>query len=134
MVSVESREFRFIIITEKYDDTISFYRDSLDFPVIETWDQGTSDRGTLFEASSGIIEVIATPLFSDPAAELLTPGRPQGATVGIEVEDVDKWYEKVRVKRLPIKRGLSDLPWEHRGFSVTDPNQIAVYIFSKNRG
>ncbi len=127
------REFRFIIITEKYEETVAFYRDGLDLPVKETREKGPSDRSTLFGASSGIIEVVATPLFSDPAGELLTAGLPRGTTIGIEVEDVDEWYEKIRAKHLHLRKGLSDLPWGHRGFSISDPNGMAVYIFSKNQ-
>jgi len=126
-------EFRYILATGKYDATVEFYRDGLGLSVKETWDNGTSDRGTTFKAASGIIEVIATPLFTDPAAEILTPGSPKGTTVGIEVDDIDKWYERIMAKALPIQKGLSDLPWGHRGFSITDPNDLAVYIFSQNQ-
>ncbi|MEE8187099.1 MAG: VOC family protein [Nitrososphaerales archaeon] len=130
---MSDREFRFIIITEKYEETVAFYRDGLGLTVKETWEKGASNRATLFEASSGIIEVVATPLFSDPAGELLTAGLPRGTTIGIEVGDVGVWYEKIRAKHLHLRKGLSDLPWGHRGFSISDPNEMAVYIFSKSQ-
>lgn len=130
------KELRIIIVTEKYVETVAFYLDGLVLPIIEAWNRGPSDQGTLFEASSsGTIEIIATPLSSDSTADLLTPGSPQGFTVGIEVEekkDLDPLYRQVKAGGLPIKRELGKLPWGHRGFSVTDPNGISVYIYSKN--
>jgi len=52
-------QFRFAYFTPHYESTVAFYRDGLDLPVIETWDRNPDDRGTLFGAASGVIEVLA---------------------------------------------------------------------------
>ena len=56
-----SGEFHFIYNTDEYDSTISFYRDGLELPIIAAWDEGPEDRGTVFRAASGIIEIMAHP-------------------------------------------------------------------------
>ncbi len=54
-------QFRFSYFTPNYDTTVSFYRDDLELPVVESWDRSADDRGTLFAAASGIIEVVLRP-------------------------------------------------------------------------
>jgi len=56
-----SGEFHFIYNTDEYDSTISFYRDGLELPIIAAWDEGPEDRGTVFRAAFGIIEIMAHP-------------------------------------------------------------------------
>ncbi len=45
-------EFRCVFFARDYESTVAFYRDGLELPVVETWDRGRDDRGTLFRAAS----------------------------------------------------------------------------------
>ena len=54
-------QFRFCYFTAKYEETVAFYRDGLEFPLLESWDRNPDDRGSLFGAASGIIEVVSKP-------------------------------------------------------------------------
>ncbi len=121
------REFRFILPSQNHEATVAFYRDGLGLPVPESSEQGP---GTLFRAGPAMIEVTTPFSPDDPASELASSGSPQGVTIAIEVERVDEWYEQIKAKRLPIKKALSDFPWGHRAFSITDPNGVVVVIFS----
>lgn len=116
-------KFRFIFRTQNYEGSVAFYRDGLGLPVVGSWDRGPAERGTLFQAASGIIEVLA-----------LAPGRErvslQGGELAYEVDDVDGWYQRVQEKGLPIRGELADKPWGHRSFSVTDPDGIKVILYS----
>jgi catechol 2,3-dioxygenase-like lactoylglutathione lyase family enzyme len=116
-------EFRFIFRAKDYDASVAFYRDGLELPIVGSWDRGPAERGTLFQAASGVIEVLA-----------VRPGetyvQPQGMELSYEVNDVNGWYERVQEKGLPIKKGLADKPWGHRTFSVTDPDSIKVILYS----
>jgi catechol 2,3-dioxygenase-like lactoylglutathione lyase family enzyme len=116
-------EFRFIFRAKDYEASVAFYRDGLELPIISSWDRGPAERGTLFRAGSGVVEVLA-----------LHPGEtyvpPQGMELSFEVDDVDGWYERVLEKGLPINKGLADKPWGHRTFSVNDPDAIKVILFS----
>lgn len=125
-------QFRFSYFTPDYDSTVAFYRDCLEFPVIESWDRNPDDRGTLFRAASGIIEVLARP----------RPGRsshfwddrpPQGAFMVIEVGDVEERYRRAAQKSLPIQENVTIQAWGHRSFCVREPNGLTLYFFSEIR-
>ena len=111
-------EFRFIFRAKEYAASVAFYRDGLELPVVHSW-----DRGTVFQAASGLIEVLA-----------LAPGQEhaalRGAELAYQVEDVDEWHRRVREKGLPIAGDLADKPWGHRSFSVTDPDGIKVILYT----
>ena len=116
-------EFRFIFRAKDYETSVTFYRDELELPIVASWDRGPAQRGTLFQAASGIIEVLA-----------LAPGEEytplQGGELAYEVDDVDEQYQRVQEKGLPIRGELADKPWGHRTFSVTDPDGIKVIVYS----
>lgn len=116
-------EFRFIFRTKDYEASVTFYRDGLELPIVGSWDRGPAQRGTLFQAATGIIEVLA-----------LAPGEEytplQGGELAYEVDDVDEWYRRVQERNLPIRGELADKPWGHRAFSVTDPDGIKVIVYS----
>jgi catechol 2,3-dioxygenase-like lactoylglutathione lyase family enzyme len=118
-----AREFRFIFRARDYEASVAFYRDGLELSIVSSWDRGPAERGTLFEAASGIIEVLA-----------LAPGAPytppQGLELAYEVDDVDGWYRRVQDKGLPVRGELADKPWGHRAFSLTDPDGIKVIVYS----
>jgi len=116
-------EFRFIFRAQDYEAAVAFYRDGLNLPIVGSWDQGPAQRGTLFQAASGIIEVLARA----PGQECVSL---QGGELAYEVDDVDGWYRRVQEKRLPIQGELADKPWGHRSFSVTDPDGIKVILYS----
>lgn len=73
-------EFRFSYFTPEYEATLAFYRDGLGFPVLESWDRNLDDRGTLFTAAFGVIEVLARPGGAEPA-HLWDRRPPQGAFI-----------------------------------------------------
>ncbi|QEH41625.1 VOC family protein [Chitinophaga sp. XS-30] len=52
----------------------------------------------------------------------------QGMYLTIEVEDVDKMYNELKKKGIPIKIDIRDEPWGDRHFAVQDPNGIGIDI------
>ncbi len=126
---MKNGQFRCAFFALDYEATLSFYGDELGLPMVESWDRGLNDRGTLFAASSGIIEVLATPQKTeeDSAWDYRTP---QGVCLVIEVEDVDQLYSRILDCHLTLRQKLKNQPWGHRSFVVNDPNGIAVYFFS----
>ena len=121
-------QFRFAYFTPVYDATVAFYRDGLDFPIVETWNRSRDDRGTLFRAAAGMIEVLAMP-HNDPPDHLFDSRPPQGAFMVIEVEFVDALYQRVQERRIPIQQDLRDQTWGHRSFCVREPNGLTLYLF-----
>lgn len=122
-------QFRFCYFTPKYEETVAFYRDGLELELFESWNRNPDDRGSLFRASGGIIEVVHRP--TGPSTHLWDDRPPQGAMMVIEVDDVDAEYRRVNGRKLPIVEPLKDQSWGHRSFCVREPNGLSVYIFSE---
>jgi catechol 2,3-dioxygenase-like lactoylglutathione lyase family enzyme len=122
-------QFRFCYFTPKYEETLAFYREGLELPLIESWDRHRDDRGSLFKAADGIIEVISRP--EGPSDHHWDDRPPQGASMVIEVDDVADQYHRTVGKRLPIVQPLKDQSWGHRSFCVREPNGLTIYFFSE---
>jgi len=127
---VTSGQFRFAYFTPLFDVTVAFYRDGLDLPVIEAWDRSPEDRGTLFAAASGLIEVLALP--RDQSDHLFDERPPQGACRGMEGHEVAARYQRIKEKGLVIHQELKDQACGHRSFCVRDPNGLTIYFFSES--
>jgi catechol 2,3-dioxygenase-like lactoylglutathione lyase family enzyme len=121
-------QFRFAYFTPDYETTVAFYRDGLELPVIKTWDRDPDDRGTIFGAASGMIEVLALPK-SGESSHLWDDRPPQGAFMVIEVDELEARYQRAVERGLPIKQELKDQDWGHRSFCVREPNGLILYSF-----
>ena len=121
-------EFRFAYFTSQYDATIAFYRDGLELPLINDWDRSTDDRGSVFAAGAGLIEVLARPS-GGKSSHMLDARPPQGAFMVIEIDNTDDAYARACAKGLPIAQELKDQPWGHRNFCLTEPNGLVLYFY-----
>jgi uncharacterized glyoxalase superfamily protein PhnB len=122
-------QFRFIFVTKKFDATLAFYRDDLGLPLLESWDHGLQERGAELQAGSGTIMFTALSPLSGYTLGLSADQN--GVSIGLEVQDVETWYQQAVKKKLAISQKLGQYPWGERGFTLTDPNGIGVYIFSR---
>ena len=112
------------IITEKLDETKTFYSTALGF-------------GVSFENDFYLL--MHTP---DKLAEIsfLKPNHPsqkpifqsafngKGVYLTIEVEDVDKVYKMIKSKGITIEFEIKNEPWGDRHFAIIDPNGIGIDI------
>ena len=53
--------FRFTYFTDKYDETCKFYEVRLGFGLEHSWDRNDHDKGALFKAGAGLIEILLRP-------------------------------------------------------------------------
>jgi catechol 2,3-dioxygenase-like lactoylglutathione lyase family enzyme len=120
-------QFRFAFFTPVYEATVAFYRHGLELQVAESWDRNPEDRGTIFRAASGLIEVMTLP--SSESADLWDARPPQGAFMVIEVDEIEALYRRAVDKGLPITQELKDQSWGHWSFCVRDPNGLTLYFF-----
>lgn len=121
-------QFRFAYFASDYNRTVAFYREGLELPVLESWDRGPEDRGTLFSAACGVIEVLARPKKEDFEGPWdVRP--PQGPFMIIEVDDPEARHARAVQKGLPIRQPLTDQPWGHRSFCVTEPDGLVLCFF-----
>lgn len=128
-------EFRYVYYAEAYDESVAFYRDVLGAEQVDGWDGGEDNRGAIFAAGGGFIEVIAVP----PADWLGELGSPRDRLRGpaaagwllIEVDDVDAWHDRLRERGANIVESPRDLSWGHRDFGVLEPGGLTMYFFSR---
>ncbi len=127
-----SGEFRCAFFARDYDGVVAFYREGLEFAEIESWNRGRDDRGTLFAAGRGVVEVLALPRQA-PDDSVWDQRPPRGVTLVVEVDDVAARHRRAVEAGLEIAEPLTDQPWGHRSFVVRDPQGLALYFFSHSR-
>ncbi len=112
------------IITEKLGETKKFYTENLNFGV--TFE---NDFFILLH-TPGHESEISFLLPEHPSQQPLfqQPFKGEGVYITIEVEDVDKLYEEIKNKGVPIKIELRDEPWGDRHFAIIDPNGVGIDI------
>lgn len=120
---LQNGQFRVMFSPLDYDASVKFYRDGLALPVDHDWDYGVGDKGTVFIAGGGMVELLGMA----PDAVYI---QPQGMSLLIQVEDVDGFYEQVKARGLKIYQEPANYPWGHRIFRVKDPDGVVVSLFS----
>ncbi|RYJ45741.1 VOC family protein [Flavobacterium beibuense] len=112
------------IITEKLSETKKFYTENLNFGV--TFE---NDFFILLHTPGHESEIsFLLPHHSSQQPLFQQPFKGEGVYITIEVEDVDKLYEEIKNKGIPIKIELRDEPWGDRHFAIIDPNGVGVDI------
>ena len=124
-----ANQFRCAYATDRYEATVEFYRDRLGLEIEESWDRSDTDKGTLFKAASGIIEVVKRSPDDDHGE--WANHRPQCFTIVVEADDVDELYERLTSGGLTVTEGLRNQKWGHRSFRLSDPNGVSLYFFSE---
>ena len=116
-------EFRFSFFTQKYKESIAFYKDILKLPVVYSWNRGFNDSGYLFKAASGHIVVLQS------ATKQVEPLMDAGLL--IEVEDLDRQYEFCKEQGIEIFQEMQKREWGDRDFKVVDPNRLVLGFYSR---
>ncbi len=116
-------EFRFSFFTQKYRESIVFYKDTLKLPVVNSWNRGFNDSGYLFKAASGHIVVLQS---ATKQVEPLID-----AVILIEVKDLDSQYDFCRKQCVEIVQEIQKREWGDRDFKVVDPNRLVLGFYSK---
>jgi len=124
-------EFRYVFYapTAKYQATLIFYRDVLEFPVV-----GGFSYGTYFQASTGTIEVI-----NDPGTESLrdilfesdTSYQPyRGGFLLVEVEELETLRSRIEGAGHQLIQEPREWPWRFEDFKVEDPcgNLLCFFV------
>ncbi len=121
-------EFRAAWFARDYEASVAFYRSGLELAVVEDWDRGPDDRGTIFEAGDGRIEILARPAQPDPGSAW-DHRPPRGVTLVIERDDVEELFVRVEASGLAFNERLTTQPWGHLSFTVSDPDDVGIYVF-----
>lgn len=122
--------FRFTYFTEKYSETCTFFESKLGLKLEHSWDREAFDKGALFKAGNGLIEVLLTPDENHKVTGL-DYRTPQGVFMCIQVWNIDKLFELYKAKEVPFKQELTNQSWGHRSFSVLEPNGLVLFFFEE---
>jgi catechol 2,3-dioxygenase-like lactoylglutathione lyase family enzyme len=124
-------KFRFTYLTDKYIETSIFYKDKLGFHLEHSWDRNENDKGALFKAGDGLIEILHRPNDEEDKNQGMDYRIPQGAYMCIQVWNIDELFEKYKAKGIPFKQEIVDQSWGHRSFSIIEPNELVILFFQE---
>ena len=123
--------FRFAYFTDKYQETRDFYRNTLEFELQHSWDRHENDKGAVFKAGVGLIEILHHPINDEHKVLGLDYRTAQGAFMVIQVWNVDALFKKFKTKGIPFKQDIVDQEWGHRSFSILEPNGLVLFFFEE---
>ena len=118
------KDLRVVCMVEEYDGAVAFFRDGLELPVTGGWDLGPDNRGTLFGAASGTIEVL------NQRGETVVD-EIRGVRIAIEVDDVDASYRAAKQKGLTITLKPTTESWGAHRCWIEGPSGIRVALFTR---
>lgn len=124
-------QFRFTYFTEKYTETFSFYKKQLQLRLMHSWDRNEQDKGALFRAGTGLVEILKRPT-DGKTNEGLDYRTPQGVFMCIQVWNIDELFAKYQEANIPFKQTLTCQTWGHKSFSVIEPNGLVLFFFQEN--
>jgi uncharacterized glyoxalase superfamily protein PhnB len=122
--------FRFTYFAAKYEETLQFYEQALKFKLEHSWDREANDKGALFRAGEGLIEILLFPEGSQKN-EGLDYRNPQGVFMCIQVWNIDVLFHQFKSNDIPFKQEITDQSWGHRSFSIFEPNGLVLYFFEE---
>ncbi len=110
------------ILTEKLEESKVFYTTILGFEVVFENDFYLLLRAPGEEATISFL--LPNHPSQQPFFHRQYTG--QGMYLTIEMDDVDRMYESIKSKGVPIEVDLRDEPWGDRHFAIADPNGIGI--------
>lgn len=116
-------EFRVILWPNDFAATYAFYKNGLELAVDHEWDYDSGDKGVVFLAGGGMIELLARM----PEQAFVAP---QGVGVLIQVDDADHWFGLAQQRGLKVIQEPVSYPWGHRVTRLQDPDGLVVSLFS----
>jgi catechol 2,3-dioxygenase-like lactoylglutathione lyase family enzyme len=123
------RETRIALTVQNYEAVLSFYRDALGLPVLESW-EGPSGRGAVMDAGRATIEVLSV-----EQAELVERVEAGGATpdpvrLALEVEDSEATARALVEAGAEAVAEPVTTPWSHRNVRVRAPHGMQLTLFT----
>ncbi len=113
----------FVIHTDRFEESMTFYVDVLQLALLEEWHEGGHGAVVRLAADS-VLELI----------ELDDGGHDRrGVALGLEVDDADGWYERLVARGVAVKAPPVDA-FGKRGFGTADPNGVAVNVYTSAAG
>lgn len=131
---MEIRQFRVVIRARSFDRTVRFYGDALALPRLQNWDR-EDGRGALFQAGSGVVEVLGRPAGAD-GEEMDESFEYQGPqhkmSLVMVVSSAEQAYAECHFREKNIPGGLRKDDEGNLVFETHDPDGVRVIFLQKD--
>ncbi len=123
-------QFRVCYNVPDLDATAGFYEGVLGVECVASWDRPTG-KGALFSVGdNAVVEVLAAAAGEVPFDAPLR----NSFSLMVEVENADAALESIVGRGGVVAQPIVDKPWNHRTFSVRDPNGVEIFFFVPQPG
>ena len=130
---MEIRQFRVVIRARSFDRTVRFYGDALALPRLQNWDR-EDGRGALFQAGSGVIEVLGRPAGADDDQmdeSYEYQGPQHKMSLAVVVPSAEQAYAEILFREKNIPGGLRKDDEGNLLFETHDPDGVRVIFLQK---
>lgn len=130
---MEIRQFRVVIRATSFDRTCRFYGESLALPRLQNWDR-EDGRGALYQAGTGVIEVLGRAAASESDARDETfeyQGPQHKMTLTFVVPSAEQAYAEAHFRDKNIPGGLRKDNSGNLLFETHDPDGVRVIFLQK---
>ncbi len=127
---MEIRQFRVVIRAKFYERTTRFYGESLAFPRLQSWDR-EDGRGALFQAGSGVVEIIGRPSDADARGRdeaFDSQGPLTKVTMTVVVPSPEQAYQECLFRDKNIPGGLRKDEGGTLLFETHDPEGVRIHF------
>lgn len=130
---MEIRQFRVVIRARNFDRTYRFYGDALALPRLQNWDR-EDGRGALFQAGSGVVEVLGRPAGEDDDRmdeSFEYQGPQHKMSLVMVVSSAEQAYAEIHFREKNIPGGLRKDDEGNLVFETHDPDGVRVLFLQK---
>lgn len=131
---MEIRQFRVVIRAKSFERTQRFYGDSLSLPRLQNWDR-EDGRGALFQAGSGVVEVLGRPASEDDEVmdeSYEYQGPQHKMSLVMVVASAEQAYSECHFRDKNIPGGLRKDEEGNLVFETHDPDGVRVIFLQKD--
>jgi len=119
-MTVRVEQFVFVVMTNRFDESVRFYRDGLGLELVEEWTE--HGHGAVLSAGGHArVELID----ADPS-----DGPTRMTFLGMQVGDIDGIHARLAAVGAEVRSEPTAKPWGGRGFVAFDPNGVAVNLYT----
>ena len=123
-------ELRVVIRARDFDATTRFYGEVMALPKVRSW-QSDEGRGALYQAGSGLIEILGRPLASgrpERDENFDFQGPKQKLSLTIVTASAEKAYEDMIFREKNIPGALKQLADGSTAFETHDPDGVKILL------
>ena len=129
---MDIRQFRVVVRAKSFERTCRFYGETLAFPRLQSWER-EDGRGALYQAGSGVIEVLGAPSSTTLDPSWGYQGPDHKLALVLSVPSAETAYREFLFRDRNIPGGLKKGADGALVFETHDPDGVKL-IFRQSEG